>query len=103
MTYPIHPVTGQPGDQWIAALSDYLPRAYMHAHASQLSELFRLGATVAEAATYARAYLRAPRVELDDLSPEESAPFQALRAETGEAQMARALETRERMERDRDL
>ncbi len=92
---PIHPVTGQTGAQWLAALSDYLSRAYMHAHAPQLAELFRLGATVGEAATYARAYLRAPRVELDDLSAEESAPFQALRADSEAVQMARALQARE--------
>lgn len=89
--------------QWVAALSDYLPAAYVAAHSGQLAELFRQGATPGEASTFCRAYLRAPRVECDDLTSEESAPFAMLRAESDAVQMARALETRERMERDREL
>ena len=59
------PAAQLPAGCWFERLLDYLPNAYVHARASDLAQLRADGATPAEAATYARAYLAAPHVFSD--------------------------------------
>lgn len=60
--------------QWIAALSDYLPAAYIAAYRIDLLKLYTEGATARCAAIYCRAYLLAPEMESDPSVPDYAPP-----------------------------
>lgn len=53
---------GQTHAQFLTALSDHLPAAYLRAYAPHVQSLWADGCTVGEAVAYARAYLLAPSV-----------------------------------------